>query len=228
LTLDCSWGSPGETSSSSLRFLKKILEIDPIKRLTAKQILNDPWMKLSDEQIQKVEIFSANEKQKVIDEFEYYNVKKEDGRLNQEDPFLEQMLITTQNSLFKNLSTKSVILAPFNSTKSHISDNFYKHDSIQDIMLSKAAFTFSDKCKEVNRQYMLNNNADLDNGVYNENEEEVKKQEEADAAAKKVSEQTDDLTGLNEVIVSEATKEDLTEEVNFEMLDAEPESLNTS
>jgi len=185
-------------------------------------------MKLSDEQIQKVEIFSANEKQKVIDEFEYYNVKKEDGRLNQEDPFLEQMLITTQNSLFKNLSTKSVILAPFNSTKSHISDNFYKHDSIQDIMLSKAAFTFSDKCKEVNRQYMLNNNADLDNGVYNENEEEVKKQEEADAASKKITEQTDDLTGLNEVIVSEATKEDLTEEVNFEMVDAEPESLNTS
>lgn len=111
-------------------------------------------------------------------------MKKEDGRLNQEDPFLEQMLITTQNSLFKNMSTKSVILAPFNSTKSHISDNFYKHESIQDNMVSKAAFTFSDKCKEVNRQYMLNNNADLDNGVYNENEEELKKQEEADAAKK--------------------------------------------
>ena len=39
-----------------------ILEIDPKKRLTAKQILNDPWMKLSDEQLKKVEIFSANEK----------------------------------------------------------------------------------------------------------------------------------------------------------------------
>ena len=74
---------------------------------------------------------------------------------------------------------------------------------------------------------MLNNNADLDNGVYNENEEELKKQEEADKAIK-VSEQTDDLTGMNEVIVSEATKEDLTEEINFEMVDAEPESLNTS
>jgi serine/threonine protein kinase len=225
LTLDCSWGAPGEASSSSLRFLKKILEIDPKKRLTAKQILNDPWMKLSDEQLRKVEIFSTNEKQKVVDEFEYYNVKKEDGRLNQEDPFLEQMLITTQNSLFKNMSTKSVILAPFNSTKSHISDSFYKHDSIQDILVNKNAFTFSDKCKEVNRQYMLNNNADLDNGVYNENEEELKKEEEA---AKKLSEQTDDLTGLNEVIISEATKDDPTEEINFEMVEVEPQSLNTS
>lgn len=178
-------------------------------------------MKLSDEQLRKVEIFSANEKQKVVDEFEYYNVKKEDGRLNQEDPFLEQMLITTQNSLFKNMSTKSVILAPFNSTKSHISDNFYKHDSIQDILVNKNAFTFSDKCKEVNRQYMLNNNADLDNGVYNENEEELKKQQEEEAN-KKLTEQTDDLTGLNEVIISEATKEDPAEEVNFEMVEAEP------
>jgi len=124
------------------------------------------------------------------------------------------------------MSTKSVILAPFNSTKSHISDNFYKHDSIQEILVSKAAFTFNDKCKEVNRQYMLNNNADLDNGVYNENEEELKKQEEAEAV-KKFTEQTDDLTGLNEVIISEATKEDPTEEINFE-LPAEPESLNTS
>lgn len=178
-------------------------------------------MKLSDEQLRKVEIFSTNEKQKVVDEFEYYNVKKEDGRLNQEDPFLEQMLITTQNSLFKNMSTKSVILAPFNSTKSHISDNFYKHDSIQDILVNKNAFTFSDKCKEVNRQYMLNNNADLDNGVYNENEEELKKQQEEEAN-KKLTEQTDDLTGLNEVIISEATKEDPAEEVNFEMVEAEP------
>ena len=74
---------------------------------------------------------------------------------------------------------------------------------------------------------MLNNNADLDNGVYNENEEDLKKQQEA-AAAKKVSEHTDDLTGLNEVIISEATKEDPADEVNFDMMDAEPESLNTS
>ena len=43
-----------------------------------------------------------------------------------------------------------------------------------------------------------------------------------------MSEQTDDLTGMNEVIISEATKEDPTEEINFEMVDAEPESLNTS
>ena len=100
------------------------------------------------------------------------------------------MLVTTQNSMFKNMSTKSVILAPFNSTKSHISDDFYKHDSIQKIMMPSSAFTYNDKCKEINRQYMLNNNADLDNGVYNENEEQKK---QPDNTTK-----LDDLTGLNE------------------------------
>lgn len=30
----------------------------------------------------------------------------------------------------KNNTTKSIILAPFNSTKSHISDDFYKKDEI--------------------------------------------------------------------------------------------------
>jgi hypothetical protein len=87
------------------------------------------------------------------------------------------MLVTTQNSLYKNNTTKSVILAPFNSTKSHISDNFYLDESVQEILMPRDVLVFADKCKEVNRQYMLNNNAELDNGVYNENEEKPKEEE---------------------------------------------------
>ena len=50
---------------------------------------------------------------------------------------------------------------------------------------------FADKCKEVNRQYMLNNNAELDNGVYNENEQEEAKEENKD---------DDALMGMNQQI----------------------------
>ena len=47
------------------------------------------------------------------------------------DPFAEHMsLNSTQNSLVKNVSTKSVILAPFNSTRTHIDENFHNHESI--------------------------------------------------------------------------------------------------
>ena len=134
-------------------------------------------MELTEQQVQAVSVFTDYEKQKIISEFEYYNQKKEvEGG---SDPFMEQMLQTTQNSLFKNNTTKSVILAPFNSTKSHISDDFYKRDSVQSILLPQDVLVFADKCREVNRQYMLNNNAELDNGVYNENEQkEPEKQED--------------------------------------------------
>lgn len=37
--------------------------------------------------------------------------------------------------------------------------------------MPNSVLVFANKCKEINRQYMLNNNAELDNGVYNENEE---------------------------------------------------------
>ena len=94
------------------------------------------------------------------------------------DPFADQMsLNSTQNSLVKNVSTKSVILAPFNSTRTHIDENFHLHDSVQDLMVDKKVFKFAPKVKEVDRQYEANNNAELDNGVYHQEEnEEVKKE----------------------------------------------------
>lgn len=63
------------------------------------------------------------------------------------------MLVTTQNSIIKNNTTKSVILAPFNSTKSHISENFHLDPEIQDIMIprEKDVLVFKDKCREINR-----------------------------------------------------------------------------
>lgn len=89
------------------------------------------------------------------------------------DPFAEQMsLNSTQNSLVKNISTKSVILAPFNSTRTHIDENFHLNDSIQDLMVDRKVIKFAAKVKEVDRQYEANNNAELDNGVYHQDDEE--------------------------------------------------------
>ena len=116
-----------------------------------------------------MEVFSALEKKKIAEEFLYYNEKQED---NNQDLFLEQELQTTINSDFKNNSTKSIILAPFNSTRTHISENYLDQEEITPNILPNSTFQFADKCKEVNRQYMLNNNAELDNGVYNEEEQE--------------------------------------------------------
>ena len=53
--------------------------------------------------------------------------------------------------MVKNVSTKSVILAPFNSTRTHIDENFHEHDSIQDMMIDKRVIKFAGKVKEVDR-----------------------------------------------------------------------------
>ena len=63
------------------------------------------------------------------------------------------MLNSTQNSLVKNISSKSVILAPFNSTRSHIDEKFHERDSVQELIIDKKFLKFAPKVKEINRQY---------------------------------------------------------------------------
>eukprot|EP00352_Strombidinopsis_acuminata_P001441 CAMPEP_0176347726 /NCGR_PEP_ID=MMETSP0126-20121128/7300_1 /TAXON_ID=141414 ORGANISM="Strombidinopsis acuminatum, Strain SPMC142" /NCGR_SAMPLE_ID=MMETSP0126 /ASSEMBLY_ACC=CAM_ASM_000229 /LENGTH=57 /DNA_ID=CAMNT_0017696099 /DNA_START=2648 /DNA_END=2821 /DNA_ORIENTATION=+ len=44
--------------------------------------------------------------------------------------------------------------------------------SIKKLLVDKKCIKFSAKVKELDRQYELNNNADLDNGVYHQNSKE--------------------------------------------------------
>ena len=110
------------------------------------------------------------------------------GDVQPTDPFAEQMsLNSTQNSMVKNVSTKSVILAPFNSTRTHIDANFHLNESIQEKMIDRRVIKFAAKVKEIDRQYEANNNAELDNGVYHQEEDdelEVNKEEEVKPVAR--------------------------------------------
>lgn len=78
--------------------------------------------------------------------------------------FTEHKLDSTQNSLVRNRTTKSVILAPFNSTLTHISEGYEEPQ----IVKKKDMIKFGVKVKDVDRQYEANNNWELDNGVFNE------------------------------------------------------------
>ena len=76
-----------------------------------------------------MQVFSEQEKEGIVAEFEYYNKKERDVIVDGEhhivptDPFAEQMLSSTQNGDLKNVSTKSIILAPFNSTRSKLANS---------------------------------------------------------------------------------------------------------
>jgi hypothetical protein len=109
------------------------------------------------------------------------------NRNNENDPFLDNMLDTMQNSMLKNAETKSVILAPFNSTKSDMnlnagSSNWSMPSEIKDNLLDRNVIIFSQKVREIDKQYEVNNNQELDNGVYHDYwQKEEEKNENADS-----------------------------------------------
>lgn len=103
-----------------------------------------------------VVVFTDQEKEKIVSEFEYYNLRNDQNANNGNehvptDPFTEQMLNSTQNSLVKNASTKSVILAPFNSTRTNIDENYHMRQSIQELIIDKKNMKFAAKVKEIDR-----------------------------------------------------------------------------
>ena len=69
------------------------------------------------------------------------------------------------NQTLRNASSKSVILAPFNSSMSDM-ESFFKDVNSAPMEDRKEVIKFAARCRDQNRQYEINNNADLDNGVY--------------------------------------------------------------
>jgi len=67
----------------------------------------------------------------------------------------------------RNCSSKSLVLAPFNSTWSdkRMQENHQGLDS--SMIVDKKVIKYANRVKDLNRQYEMNNNCDLDNGVYN-------------------------------------------------------------
>ena len=96
------------------------------------------------------------------------NFKKIEG-LAIKKPILSGLL----PDLDKNQSEKSIIFAPFNSSFSNFDEDHpelfdWPKEVISMLQPKKSKIMkFSKKCRDLNREYEGNNNADLDNGVYN-------------------------------------------------------------
>ena len=133
-----------------------------------------------------IKMFTDEEKTLIFKEFTFndcrrlnWNFETKQGR-----EFTEQDLETVQNELIRNHSTKSVILAPFNSSASDINAKIPSY--IKKLIVSKDKIKFGPRVREVNRKYEENNNQEVDNGVYNQFEDsdsdKASKEEEIDKA----------------------------------------------
>ena len=141
-------------SGEAADLVKRIFEVEPAKRITIGGILEHPW--LSD--VGNGVVLFTKAERTLLDkngknDFELFDVKN---------------LNTGENEMFlKNNRTKSVILAPFNSSVDDgdsMSHELYDANNKR-IRLENNVLKFAVKVKEINYNYELNNNGEIDNGI---------------------------------------------------------------
>ena len=162
-------------SDEARNLLNGLLSKNPKKRLTCEQILNHPW--LSDINNNKNHLFSKDERDTLSKTYIDYRKSKIDDLV--ENFTLSNLFNDKKNNdiEYNNIESKSSLLAPFNSlnyeffnithgdknknSKKDNFDDFYN----KKIILEKDLLVYSNKAKELNFQYELNNNKEVDNGV---------------------------------------------------------------
>lgn len=156
-----------DISEDASHLLKCILEVDVKKRYTVDQILNHPWMKINDNNgkfmtksnntIKIVNLYTKAEKILLSkSNIDYRYADREDLIEN----FTLKNLDTKLDSENQNIQTKSNILAPFNSTLKRECSFLVK-----DLKIENDAIRIHGKAMELNRNYELNNNGEMDNGI---------------------------------------------------------------
>jgi hypothetical protein len=111
-----------------------------------------------------------NEHEQSLIEEEFFKVRDHRAVETEDDgPFTEHHLDTSINELTRNDTSRSIILAPFNSTQSDMSISF----SEAEIIYPKKVIKFCAKVREIDRQFERNNNCEVDNGVYNKVEYDI-------------------------------------------------------
>ena len=166
-------------SSNAQDLIDKLLEVDPKKRISIEGIFKHPWM--NDKNILDNKIFDEGNsninnidegKIKLFTKAEIVLLSKEkiDYRNCEKNEMLENFtlknLYTINDEVNKDIRTKSVILAPFNSTiETNEEREKFLLENNNDLNIRNDVFLFSENTKVLNRQYELNNNGEIDHGI---------------------------------------------------------------
>ena len=161
-------------SEEARNLLKGILNKNPAKRLTCSQILNHPWLKHSNSNMDSLNLFTKAEMTMMSKT--YIDYRKGDLEDLKENFTLSNLRNDEIKLEEKNITTKSAILDPFNSCINNnendssnndlmiIDDSFddFKNDKIK---LENDIMIFNNKVKEFNLNFEVNNNQEVDNGM---------------------------------------------------------------
>jgi hypothetical protein len=117
-------------------------------------------------------IFNEEEQEIIRREFTYNNPTRFNRNEVPQNPEAEpwdcftELNLDSMNATLRNASSKSVILAPFNSSVSDDREFETINKRQAPLVEKKALIKFAARCRDQDRQYEINNNCELDNGVY--------------------------------------------------------------
>jgi len=139
--------------------LSRLLEIDVYKRITTDEILNHPWLMFDENELKEsIQLFTDSEKIHLSNENIDYRQADHKDLI---EAFTYKNLDTIVNN--ENNKSKSNILAPFNSSQE---ETIVKSgNSLVRLEVLNNIIKFDQKVKALNKQYELNNNGEIDNGI---------------------------------------------------------------
>mmetsp|Transcript_39991 Transcript_39991/g.41669 ORF Transcript_39991/g.41669 Transcript_39991/m.41669 type:complete len:354 (+) Transcript_39991:1-1062(+) len=162
--------------------LSKILETDPTRRLTCDEILEHSWMDFDEIDFRNnIDLFTKSEK---------IHLSNSNVDFRHADPkeIVEAFTYKNLDTIVKceNSKSKSLILAPFNSSLNDIDNDSFvnyvcdidshnlNHVNFQELLdnnyyneldVLNGSMKFDPKVKVLNKIYELNNNGEIDNGI---------------------------------------------------------------
>ena len=166
-------------SDEARDLLKGLLNKNPRKRLTIEQILNHPWLMENGKKNFKNKKYHLFTKAEMImlskTYIDYRNSLIEDLKENFtiSNLKLENKENPDKTKKLKNITTKSSLLAPYNTliqNEESFSEEGENPDEFDDlanpnIILENDILIINNKIKEFNLNYELNNNGECDNGM---------------------------------------------------------------
>lgn len=143
-----------DISEEARDLLRKLLERNPKRRANTSEVIRHQWM----QRVNSVPLFTEEQREAL--ERDCW----ESGKAGRCELFTEQEIDSTLDELARNNTTKSVVLAPFNTTLSEeLDDSVIESEELVDKVM---VLRFSSRAKDIDRQYEKNNNGDIDNGIY--------------------------------------------------------------
>lgn len=125
LILKAKYNLKDEITEEAKSLLRALLELDPKKRLSAKQIMEHPWMSDIEENLI---VFNDQEVEVIKKEFTYNDPSRYNRNEvcnHEEEPWdcFTELNLDSMNATLRNATEKSIILAPFNSSISDDGNN---------------------------------------------------------------------------------------------------------